>query len=431
MTSTTKNKHLSLDDRKIIQQGIENGSTKKAIADVLGKDKSTIGKEIKAHRYATYKCPLPVECENYKTCKPNANHKTCSKQCPHFKQFTCSRRDRSPGACNGCKSARSCRYTHYRYDANIADNEYRDDLVNTRTGINSTCEEVKSLGEFLKPLIDQGQSFYAIKSNHPDKVPQCERTLYNYTEQGVFQNVGVSIKNIDLPRKVRRKMKKKDANAYKKRKDSSFLKGRTKVDYDNYMAENPNAHVVQMDTVYNDGSNGPFMQTFKFMKYDLLIIIYHTVKDSESMLKGILMLEEILSPQIFEKEVEVLLTDRGTEFVSAAEAELRSDGSTRCRVYYCDPMQSGQKGSLENIHELIRRICPKGYDLFALGLTSQDKANIISSHVNSYPKEKLDGKSSFQLLRFYNPDFFDRLQAFGITEISPDDVTLKPYILKQ
>nr|WP_083806435.1 helix-turn-helix domain-containing protein [Clostridium sp. D5] len=42
--------HLTLQERRIILTGITNGSTKTAIAQTLGKDKSTIGKEIKLHR---------------------------------------------------------------------------------------------------------------------------------------------------------------------------------------------------------------------------------------------------------------------------------------------------------------------------------------------------------------------------------------------
>lgn len=50
MSSSNKNKHLSFEERVIIETGIRNGSSKKSIADTLGKDKSTIGKEIKLHR---------------------------------------------------------------------------------------------------------------------------------------------------------------------------------------------------------------------------------------------------------------------------------------------------------------------------------------------------------------------------------------------
>ena len=46
MPSRDKGTHLTLENRKIIQSGIEHGATKTSIADILGKDNSTIGKEI-------------------------------------------------------------------------------------------------------------------------------------------------------------------------------------------------------------------------------------------------------------------------------------------------------------------------------------------------------------------------------------------------
>ena len=66
------------------------------------------------------------------------------------------------------------------------------------------------------------------------------------------------------------------------------------------------------------------------------------------MKQGVDLLESILGPRLFRKYVHVLLTDRGTEFSDADGMETAADGSRRTRVYYCDPMQSGQKGTLEN-----------------------------------------------------------------------------------
>lgn len=52
--------HLTLQERRIILTGITNGSTKTAIAQTIGKDKSTIGKEINPHRklHTNVRCPL-------------------------------------------------------------------------------------------------------------------------------------------------------------------------------------------------------------------------------------------------------------------------------------------------------------------------------------------------------------------------------------
>jgi len=47
------NSHLDLQDRMAIQLGIENNSIKVAIARTLGKDHSTLAKEIRKHRIFT------------------------------------------------------------------------------------------------------------------------------------------------------------------------------------------------------------------------------------------------------------------------------------------------------------------------------------------------------------------------------------------
>ena len=384
----TSNKyfHLTLAERQIIETGIFHGSTKAAIAKTLGKDKSTIGKEIKLHRVKSFSISYPLDCSLLPKCK-DRNTFLCNSQCPSYIQFTCKRRDRSPGACNGCEKYSRCHYDKYRYSASQADSEYRDSLVSTRLGINATLSQIKELGLLIKPLLAQGQSVYAILQNHPE-INLTEKTLYHYIEEGVFQNAGVSITCMDLKRQVRRKLTKKKSIEYSPRKDRSYLKERTHKEYTEFKEMNPDASVVEMDTVYNDGSNGPFLQTFKFMKYDFLFCVYHQQKTSQDMLEGILLLESILGEQIFNEEVMVLKTDRGSEFILAEQAEIRNDGTRRTRLFYCDPMASWQKGSLENIHILIRDICPKETDLYALGLDSQEKANRISSHINSYSRKK-------------------------------------------
>lgn len=85
--------HLSLQDRIIIAAGISNGSSKTAIADTIGKDNSTVGKEIRLHRFLKYKCRLPRECAAYKKCPYDRN---CTPDCPDFVPFRCRRRDRTP-----------------------------------------------------------------------------------------------------------------------------------------------------------------------------------------------------------------------------------------------------------------------------------------------------------------------------------------------
>lgn len=366
MKSSNKNEHLTLQERVLIATGIEKGSSKKAIADSLGKDKSTIAKEIRNHRECTYKCRMPLECFNYKKCKYGRN---CKITCTDYHPFNCSHRDRSPGVCNGCSSFIYCRFDKFKYNALSAHRTYASLLVNARTGINLEPHEALCLDHLLKPLIDQGQSIYQILVSHPE-IQLTEKTIYTYIELGVFRDAGLL--PVDLRRKPSRRMKKVTKTGYKKRKDNRYLIGRKYSDYLTFMELNPHTHVVQMDTVYNDSSNGLFIQTFKFLNVSFLFAVYHTQKNSETMTQGVLYLESLLGHDLFNQFVQVILTDRGSEFSAADAIELRPDSSRRTRLYYCDPMQSGQKGSLENNHIELRYILPKEVDLFALGLQSQN-----------------------------------------------------------
>ena len=423
MFSNNKNLHLTVQERIIIEKGIENGSTKAAIALTIGKDKSTVGKEIKKHREIFHKSSYKINCANMKNC----SHNHVCDNCADFKPFTCNRRDRSPGACNGCSKYTYCRYDKYRYKADFSHKKYREDLVDSRTGINMSYEECKAMADIIVPLIKAGHSPYHIVTNHPE-LNISEKTLYNYIENGIFREFGLL--DIDLRIKTKRKITKKASNKYKKREDKKYLNGRTYDDFINYTAENKNLSVVEMDTVYNNGSTGPFMQTFKFLDYSFMFIVYQEEKTAKSMVEGVDLLEKILGEDLFSEEVAIIKTDRGSEFCDAEGFEKEENESRRTRIFYCDPMASGQKGSLENNHKEIRYICPKENDLKDLGLNSQEKANLIVSHINSQSKEHLKGKSPLEVMEFMNPALYQKFKDFGIERINKDNIVLKPYLLK-
>lgn len=423
MSSNNKNLHLTVQERIIIEKGIENGSTKAAIALTIGKDKSTVGKEIKKHRELVHKSSYKINCANMKNC----SHNHVCDNCADFKPFTCNRRDRSPGACNGCSKYTYCRYDKYRYKADFSHKKYREDLVDSRTGINMSYEECKAMADIIVPLIEAGHSPYHIVTNHPE-LNISEKTLYNYIENGIFREFGLL--DIDLRIKTKRKITKKASNKYKKREDKKYLNGRTYDDFINYTAENKNLSVVEMDTVYNNGSTGPFMQTFKFLDYSFMFIVYQEEKTAKSMVEGVDFLEKILGEDLFSEEVAIIKTDRGSEFCDAEGFEKEENESRRTRIFYCDPMASGQKGSLENNHKEIRYICPKENDLKDLGLNSQEKANLIVSHINSQSKEHLKGKSPLEVMEFMNPALYQKFKDFGIERINKDNIVLKPYLLK-
>ena len=417
------NKHLSLNDRKIIQQGIENRCNKVDIARTLGKDPTTIAKEIRLHREIKPRNTFnyPSICVHIKECGG------CKYKCKRYEEQTCKLRDRSPGACNKCPKTSSCHLDKYFYHAEKADKEYKRDLVDFRQGINLTTKEAKELANILKPLLDKGQSIYQIKSNHKE-IKQSIKTLYTYIETGVFKEYGID--NFSLKEQVNRKQFN---NKYKKRKEPVNYDGHKYEDFLKFKEENPNTPVTEMDTVLNSLS-GPYIQTFEFENTGIMIGYLHKEKTSESMSKTLDNLEAKLGHDIYCELFSLLLTDRGVEFEKTELFEFNlKTGELRSNIFYCDPYKSSQKPHVENTHNYIRDIIPNEIDLS--GLTQED-LNLMFSHINSTPRKIYNGKTPYEIFTFLhstedNPNRGKEiLELLNIKEIKRDEVTLKPYLIK-
>ena len=81
---------------------------------------------------------------------------------------------------------------------------YENSLVSSRQGINISEVSLKRLDDLVSPLIRQGQSIKLIYSNHKDEIACSIRCLYNYIDAALL-----SVKNIDLPRRVKYKVRNK------------------------------------------------------------------------------------------------------------------------------------------------------------------------------------------------------------------------------
>ena len=406
--------HLTLNNRKIIQAGIENDSTKADIARTIGKDATTVAKEIRKHRELKPRNAFnrPVLCEKMKSCP----QKPCVKKCEFYQEPKCNRRDKSPGACNKCSKMSKCHLDKYFYNAANAHEKYRRDLVDFREGINLTTKERDSIAAIIAPLLNQGQSVHQILSAHPE-IKQCEKTIYTYIESGVFNESGVD--NFSLKEQVNRKLPKK----YKKRKEKLNFEGRKYTDFLVFRKANPEAPIVEMDTVYNNPS-GPFLQTFLFEKTSFMIGFLQNERTNDDMSEGVDLLQEQLGNVMFSKLCSVLLTDRGSEFERWKMFELDKDGNSRLNIFYCDPMQSSQKPHVENNHNYIRDIIPNSYPLDCL---TQTDINLMFSHINSTPRRSLGDKSPYEVFCFMYGE--STAADLNIRFVPRDDVILKPYLI--
>ncbi len=411
---TKLNKHLSLEDRYSIEDGISKGLRKFQIAELIGKSPSTVAKEIKRNRKLKIRNTFNddvIKCIHLKDCK------SCSVRCKDYEEPPCFRRDRFVGACNNCPDSVKCKLNKYFYSAKTAHQNYLYTLKDAREGVNLTTTELFSIAKTIAPLIKQGQSIYTILENHKE-ISLSSKTLYTYIEMGLFNDWGIN--NLSLKRKVRRKVKSKKL---KKRSEPADYTGRKYEDYLEFIQNNHTIPTTEMDTVYNSQS-GPYIQTFLFENTSLMIGRLHSLKNAESMASSLDYFQELLADDYY-KLFALLLTDRGTEFSKPMLFEVNSETSElRTNIFYCDAQTPSQKPHVENNHNFVREILPNGINWHNL---TQADVDLMFSHINSTPRKSLGGKTPYEAFSFFYGE--DILKKLNIQKIQKDKVTLQPYLI--
>lgn len=157
-----------------------------------------------------------------------------------------------------------------------------------------------------------------------------------------------------------------------------------------------------------------------------MIGILHKNKTADSMSESLNNFQDKLSDKEYNRLFSLLLTDRGTEFAKPQQFEINiNTGEIRSKIFYCDPQQSSQKPHVENNHNFIREILPNGQNWSGL---TQEKINLMFSHINSTPRESLGDKTPYEIFTFiYGKNLADKL---NIQKIEKDEVCTTPRFLK-
>ena len=429
-------KHMTIDNRITIEKELDKHSSLRAIALQLGKDPTTIAKEIKKHRtlqeHNRYgepknKCAFFKDCKKKDICGIYApvckrlcrlcNH--CNSHCPDFKprSYHCDRLDKAPFVCNGCEKKTGCRLDKAFYRASTAHRQYKTVLVESRTGINISPEELTVLDELITPLIRQGHSPYMILQHHPE-IGLSEKTIYNYIDSGAL-----TARNIDLPKKVVYKVRSDHSS---EASDKSVFEGRSYKDYQNFLKEFPDTRVTEMDTVLGCEGSHKILLTLHFDCCCFMMAYLLDSKEACHIKKILDSIEHAIGTFDFSIAFSIILTDRGGEFLNPDALECGTDNVIRTSIYYCDPMCSWQKPHCEKNHEYIRKICPKGttFDNY-----TQNDINLMMSHINSSPRQSLGGLTPMALAKQMLPKTL--LAHFGLQEIPADEIILTPALLKK
>lgn len=219
-------------------------------------------------------------------------------------------------------------------------------------------------------LLARGQSFEAICAGGDPQKKVSVRTLYRYTEAGIF-----GLANTDLPRKMRYKLRRTDRPVDRDgRSYSDFLD----------LAEGVRAQTVQMDTVIGFRTDFKCILTLHFPKTRFQLHVLLDECACECVIGVFDWIESIIGVDVFGEHFGTILTDRDIEFGDFESLECSCTSNRRhCRVYCCDAMASYQKGSCEKNHVELRRVLPKRTSCEGL---DPYKMALISSRVNGYPR---------------------------------------------
>ena len=396
--------HLSYEDRKNIEDGLNENKSINQIAKEISRCHSSILREI--DRNKTYTKPNNW-CTNKKYENPNYN-------------FHCDKLDKSPYVCNGCKSRSGCRKERYTYYARKADDSYKEVKSEARKGINLTPEEVYTINTTLTPLVKKGHTINHLYINHPDILDFSKPSFYNYVNNGIFE-----FKPIDFPRIVKYK-KRKNSNKRRTRKEREILIGRTYEDFITYISNNSDINIVEMDTVVGLQNESECFLTLLWRKTKFMIILKMESQTTDEVTRMFEYLQYFIPEEDYKRLFQVILTDNGHEFFDVNNIEcMHETGEYVTHLFFCDPHMSCQKGMIEKNHEFIRYVLPKGSSFKRI---DQEECDLIMNNINSLCRDSLNGKCPYEAMLFLCDEYI--LKQLNCYYIKPDDVILNNSLLK-
>ncbi len=426
--------YLTYEERLEIESGLKEHRTFGEMSKRIGKDRTTIAKEVK--KYAVEKkigtpgypfnaCIHRKTCRKKNICGSDCTRKSayscrlcvhCNTTCSDFIEETCTGLLKPPYVCNGCLELDKCTLRKRMYEAYDAQNQAEISISNARSGILSNEDELLRLNSIISPLIEKGQSVHQIYVNYKDELMCSEKTIYNYIDGGLFD-----VRNIDLPRKVKYRQRRKNTEF---KVDRGCRNGRTYDDFQEYMEKNSEVSLVQMDSVVGK-KGGKVLLTIHFVDTSLMIAFLRESNTAKTVTEVFCKLRKSLGDKLYRELFPVVLTDNGSEFSNPKAIEYDEKGLPVSRVFYCDAGRPYQKGSIEVNHELIRRILPKGSSFDEL---TQEQVNKMMNHINSYKRKKLNNHSPYETFSFYHGETV--LEKLGCSQVPPDEIIMKPSLLK-
>lgn len=316
-----KNQHLTIENRILIQLRLKDGHTIYKIAKEIGCVYNTVKNEIKRGIVELYNGSI----KRYKASEGQATYTEHRKN------------SRKPYKCLQCTEfigyvEKQFYEQNWSYDASVG---------------NATLNQMFPPGKVV-----------------------CMKTLYNYTDLGLM-----SIKNIDLPEKTKRKTKSSRTRRNKKILGKSIEERPKSIDNRDEFGH------WEIDSVLGSKTGGDAV-ILTIVERMTRNVIWLKLKDHSD--EAVTEAVDKLKIEYGDKFSEVFKTitgDNGSEFAGLSAQE--SDGM---KVYFTHPYSSWEKGTNERHNGLLRRFVPKGQRIARF---SAEDISFIADWSNGLPRKIL------------------------------------------
>ena len=389
-----KKKRLTIEDRILIEQLLKLNYKLKDIANAIDSYSSTISREIKNRRVSNNSLII------------------------------CNKTNKYPFICYNCPKKVSCKMKKYFYNYKEAQKNYDNKLKYSRIGIDMSIDEVEYWNYYFKDkLKDKNQPILHIFKNIENEFPKSIQSFYKYVHKGYFPSINDEM----LARSFSYKPRNKKEQIKTISKDNIIKKGRKLTDFDEYIKNNPDANIVEMDTVIGKFEDKKCIMTLYFRKSKLMLMfIIKKYKPSE-VSKVFETLRNKLGNDLYKKMFKVILTDNGWEFSKPEDIEFNPNtGEKLINVFYTESYSAWQKGGIERNHEFIRYIIPKG-----ITFDNLTKKNIIDmmNNINNVQRKSLNYQTPY--LNFQKEYGEDIVKLFHLIPIQNDEINLSYKLLNK
>jgi IS30 family transposase len=214
----------------------------------------------------------------------------------------------------------------------------------------------------------------------------CTKTVYNMIERGDFLNLS----NSDLP--VKRNRKKRKYRSVRKVALNN-LKGRSIEERPAAVGHREEFGHWEMDLVVGSGKACLLALTERTSRKELIFKIPD--KRQQSVEEALDKLERKHRSK-FKERFKSITMDNGSEFLNTERLENSciQEGEKRTICYYAHPYSAWERGSNENANKLIRRFIPKGTDI---GKFTARDIRRIERWINNYPRRIFEYRTANEI----------------------------------